>query len=145
LARTRLLAPIDGVVIKGDLSQTLGAPVQRGDALMTIAPAEQYRLIVDVDERDIAHLQAGQTGELALASLPGETLKFKVERVTPVAAVRDGRNVFEIEARLDNATALLRPGLQGVAKVKAGERSIAWIWGHRSLDWLRLALWNWSP
>ena len=145
LARTRLLAPIDGVVIKGDLSQTLGAPVQRGDALMTIAPAEQYRLIVEVDERDIAHVQKGQRGELALASLPGDTLGFVVERVTPVASVRDGRNVFEVEARLNDAAPLLRPGLQGVAKVQAGERSVAWIWGHRSIDWLRMALWTWSP
>jgi multidrug efflux pump subunit AcrA (membrane-fusion protein) len=37
LGRTRLTAPIDGVVIKGDLSQSLGAPVQRGEPLMTIS------------------------------------------------------------------------------------------------------------
>jgi multidrug resistance efflux pump len=145
LARTRLLAPIDGVVIKGDLSQALGAPVQRGDALLTLAPAERYRLIVDVDERDIASVAVGQTGQLALASLPVDTLGFVVERVTPVATVRDGRNAFEVEARLLAAAPLLRPGLQGVAKIDAGERSAAWIWGHRALDWLRLALWSWGP
>jgi hypothetical protein len=143
LARTRLLAPIDGVVIKGDLSQALGAPVQRGDALLTLAPVERFRLIVDVDERDIASVKPGQTGQLALASLPAETLGFVVERVTPVAAVRDGRNAFEVEARLLAAAPLLRPGLQGVAKIDAGERSLAWIWGHRGFDWLRLALWSW--
>jgi multidrug resistance efflux pump len=145
LARTRLLAPIDGVVIKGDLSQALGAPVQRGDALLTLAPAERYRLIVDVDERDIASVAVGQTGQLALASLPVDTMGFVVERVTPVATVRDGRNAFEVEARLLAAAPLLRPGLQGVAKIDAGERSAAWIWGHRALDWLRLALWSWGP
>ena len=143
LGRTRLLAPIDGVVIKGDLSQSLGAPVQRGDALLTLAPAERYRLIVEVDERDVGAVSAGQTGRLALASLPAETLAFEVERVTPVAVVRDGRNAFEIEARLLGAAPLLRPGLQGVAKIDAGERSAAWIWGHRGVDWLRLALWSW--
>ena len=144
LARTRLVAPIDGVVIKGDLSQSLGAPVQRGDALLTLAPAERFRLIVDVDERDVAAIKPGQTGRLALASLPAETLAFQVERITPVASVRDGRNSFEVEARLLAAAPLLRPGLQGVAKIDAGERSAAWIWGHRSVDWLRLALWSWT-
>ncbi len=145
LARTKLLAPIDGVVIRGDLGQSLGAPVQRGDVLLTLAPAERFRLIVDVDERDIASIHAGQSGELALASLPVDTLGFVVERVTPVATVRDGRNTFAVEARLTHAAPLLRPGLEGVAKIAAGERSAAWIWGHRALDWLRLALWSWSP
>jgi hypothetical protein len=145
LARTRLLAPIDGIVIKGDLSQALGAPVQRGDALLTLAPAERYRLIVDVDERDIASIHVGQAGQLALASLPGDSLGFVVERVTPVATVRDGRNSFAVEARLSAVAPLLRPGLEGIAKIDAGERSAAWIWGHRVIDWLRLALWSWAP
>ncbi len=145
LARTRLLAPIDGIVIKGDLSQALGAPVQRGDALLTLAPAERYRLIVDVDERDIASVRVGQAGQLALASLPGDSLGLVVERVTPVATVREGRNTFAVEARLSAAAPLLRPGLEGVAKIDAGERSAAWIWGHRAVDWLRLALWSWGP
>jgi hypothetical protein len=145
LARTKLVAPIDGVVIKGDLSQSLGAPVQRGDALLTLAPAERHRLIVDVDERDIADIQPGQRGQMALASLPAEKLDFVVERVTPVATVRDGRNAFEVEARLAAEAPILRPGLQGVAKIDAGERSAGWIWGHRIVDWLRMAVWSWGP
>lgn len=145
LARTRLVAPIDGVVIKGDLGQALGAPVQRGDALLTLAPAERYRLVIEVDERDIASVQPGQGGELALASLAGDTLAFVVERVTPVASVRDGRNAFAVEARLRDAAPLLRPGLEGVAKIESGERAMAWIWSHRAVDWLRLALWSWAP
>ena len=144
LARSRLVAPIDGIVIKGDLSQSLGAPVQRGDALLTLAPLERYRLIVEVDERDIAFVAVGQTGRLALSSMPGDTLAFVVERVTPVATVVEGRNAFEIEARLPASAPLLRPGLQGVAKIDVGQRPALWIVGHRAADWLRLALWSWS-
>ena len=33
LARTRLVAPYDGVVVSGDLSQRLGSPVQQGEAM----------------------------------------------------------------------------------------------------------------
>ena len=145
LERTRLLAPIDGVVIKGDLGQALGAPVQRGDALLTLAPAGQHRLVVDVDERDIAAVRAGQKGRLALSSLPGDTLALEIERVTPVATLRDGRNTFEVIARLTEASPALRPGLQGVARIEAGEHSLAWIAGHRLVDWLRLAGWSWLP
>ena len=144
LGRTHLVAPIDGVVIKGDLSQSLGAPVQRGEALMTIAPRDQYRLIIEVDERDIGDVRAGQSGHLALSALPVETMAFTIERVTPVATIKDGRNSFEVEARLEPGDAPLRPGLQGVAKIDAGTQSFAWIWTHRITDWLRLALWSWG-
>jgi multidrug resistance efflux pump len=144
-ARTRLLAPIDGVVIKGDLSQTLGSPVQRGDTLLTLAPREQYRLIVEVDERDIADVKPGQKGHLALASLPLRSLELAVDRVTPVSNVRDGRNVFDVEARLIGAPPDLRPGMQGVVRIDAGERSFLWIWTHRAVDWMRLAWWSWAP
>jgi multidrug resistance efflux pump len=145
LARTKLVAPIDGVVIKGDLSQNLGAPVQKGDALLTVAPAEQFRLIVEVDERDVAQVQPGQKGQLALAASPAEPLAFVVERVTPVSVLREGRNVFEVQARLNAAAPLLRPGLQGVAKIEAGQASAAWIWGRHAWQWLRLTLWSWGP
>lgn len=144
IARTRLLAPIDGVVIKGDLGQALGAPVQRGEALLTIAPADRYRVIVEVDERDVAWVRPGVAGQLALSAWPGERLAIVVGHVTPVAAVRDGRNAFEVEARLAGPAPMLRPGLQGVAKIEAGERSLAWIWGHHAADWLRLAWWSWG-
>ena len=147
LARTKLVAPMDGIVIKGDLSQTLGAPVQRGDALLTLAPAQQFRLMVLVDERDIAGVRAGQAGQLALAAMPVDPLAFTVQRVTPVAVQRDGRNAFEVEAKLSApaAAAGLRPGLEGVARIDAGRQPLLWQWGHRSWDWLRMAWWAWAP
>lgn len=145
LARTRMLAPIDGIVIKGDPGQALGAPVQRGDVLLVLAPADKYRLIVEVDERDVGSVRAGQRGQLALSALPAQRLDFTVERVTPVAVARDGRNAFEVQARLHSMPVGLRPGLQGAAKIDTAPRSLGWIWSHRVLDWLRVALWKWRP
>jgi multidrug resistance efflux pump len=143
LGRTRVVAPFDGVVIKGDLTQSLGAPLRRGDVLLTIAPAEQFRLLIEVDERDIGNVHVGQTGSVALGAITDGALPFKVARVTPVATAKDGRNYFEVEAELAEAAAL-RPGLRGVAKIDAGKGSIAWVWTHRLTDWLRLTLWTWG-
>ena len=143
LSRSRVRAPFAGIVIKGDLSQSLGAPVQRGEVLLTIAPADEFRLIVEVDERDIADVQPGQNGQLALAAMPNSKLDFRVERVTPVASSKDGRNYFEVEGTFDAAAAKsLRPGLQGVAKIKAVDQPLAWIWTHRFIDWVRISLWS---
>jgi len=142
MQRARIRAPFDGVVIKGDLSQSMGAPVQRGEVLMTLAPDERFRVIIEVDERDIAQVQPGRPGRLALAATPGETLGFRVSRILPVAVASDGRNFFEVEAVFDSANHALRPGLRGVAKIAAGEHSLLWIATHRVVEWLHLAIWS---
>ena len=67
-----------------------------------------------------------------------------MNRVTPVSTNRDGRNFFEVEGELEAASATLRPGLQGVAKIEAGKRSFAWIWTHRLTEWAGLTLWSWG-
>lgn len=145
LARATLQAPFDGVVVSGDLSQLLGTPVEQGKVLFEVAPLDAYRVILQVDERDIAYLQPGQGGELALSGLPGRTLPFSVKHITPVTTAQDGRNHFRVEARVDAASDHLRPGMEGVGKVHIGERRLLWIWTHRFTDWLRLTLWNWMP
>ena len=142
LDRTRLQAPFDGIVIKGDLSQTLGAPVQRGEVLLVLAPNDSFRLIVEVDETDIAAIRPGQQGELALAARPEQPLRFTTRRIVPVATAAEGRNYFEVEATPDQTQADLRPGLSGIAKIEVGERSLAWLLFHRAVAWLRLALWS---
>lgn len=143
LTRARIEAPFDGVVISGDLSQSLGTPVERGHTLLTVAPSQGRRLILEVDERDIAGVAPGQKGEFALKALPGRALGLVVRRVTPVASNKDGRNFFEVEAAMMGSDLDLRPGLEGVAKIDAGRHSLAWIWTHRAMDWMRMSLWRW--
>lgn len=143
LDRVRLTAPFDGIVITGDLTQSLGAPVKKGEALLTLAPEHDYRVMLEVDERDIGDVGIGQAGHLALTALPGDAMPFEVNRITPVATPGQGRNFFEVEGRLNGKREDLRPGLQGVGKVEAGSRSLLWIWTHRVYGWMRLTLWSW--
>ena len=142
LQRAQLRAPFDGIVIKGDLPQQLGAPVQRGEVLLTLAPDDRYRLIVEVDERDVALVDAGLHGRLVLTAEPNAVFDFSVVRLLPVAVAADGRNFFEAEGALEAAGKTLRPGMRGVAKIAAGRRPAAWIATHRLFDWLRLTAWS---
>jgi multidrug resistance efflux pump len=143
LARTQLKAPLAGIVVSGDLSQSLGAPIERGEVLFEVAPLDAYRIMLEIDERDIAHVQPGQRGELALSGLPHQRHAFSVERILPVSTARDGGNYFRVEARLADPADSLRPGMAGVGKIDAGERRLIWIWTHGLTDWLRLAFWKW--
>ncbi len=146
LSRVVLNAPFDGVVVSGDLSQLIGSPVEMGQLLFEVAPLEGFRVVLQVDDRDIALLANGQAGELVLSSLPGRVLPFTVRSITPVATQRDGRNVFRVEAALDaSAGERLRPGMEGVGKVTVGRDNLLSVWTRGARDWLRLAFWNWMP
>jgi multidrug resistance efflux pump len=145
LSRVRIVAPFDGVVVAGDLSQTLGAPVEKGKTLFEIAPPNAYRLIVQVDERDVRYVVAGQHGTVAIAGMPGRSLPIVLTKITPVSVAEEGQNFFRIEAQLTELVADLRPGMEGVSKIEVGRRSLIWIWTHAVVDILRLAAWKYLP
>jgi hypothetical protein len=62
-----------------------------------------------------------------------------------VSTAQDGRNFFRVEARLQSPSERVRPGMEGIGKVIAGERNLFWIWTHRLVDWLILTAWKWQP
>ncbi|MES9836390.1 MAG: efflux RND transporter periplasmic adaptor subunit [Candidatus Thiodiazotropha sp.] len=143
LERSRIKAPLSGVIVSGDLSQSLGAPMKRGEELFKIAPLDSYRVMLQVDERDIADVQVGQSGRLRLAGYPHLDHGFNVKRILPLTAAIEGSYLFTLEAELADGDEYLRPGLQGVAKIDAGRRSLLWLATHRVIDWLHLQLWRW--
>ena len=49
LGRMQIVAPLTGIVVSGDLSQSLDAPVERGEVLFEVAPLDAYRLVLQLD------------------------------------------------------------------------------------------------
>lgn len=145
LARIEMVAPFDGVIVSGDLSQRLGAPVERGQVLFEVAPLDNYRIALQVDEHDFAEVLPGQRGELVVASMPHQRFAFTVTKITAVNNARDGANRFRVEARLDDRPERLRPGMEGVGKIEVDRRRLVWIWTHGLVDRLRLWIWSSLP
>jgi multidrug efflux pump subunit AcrA (membrane-fusion protein) len=145
ISKARVIAPFDGVVISGDLTQLIGSPVERGKKLFEIAPLQAYRVILEVDERDIRHVALSQSGKLLVTSLADQPIPFIVSRITPVATAKDGRNYFRIEARLERTPLTLRPGMEGVGKIAAGRKPLWWVLTHGFNEWLQLSVWRWLP
>jgi hypothetical protein len=113
--------------------------------LFVVAPLDTYRVILQVDERDIAEVNMGQQGTLVLSAVPTQPLTFVVDSITPVSLVREGRNYFRVEAQLRHTPSYLRPGMEGVSKIDIDRRLLLWNWTHRATDWLRLLIWSWRP
>jgi multidrug resistance efflux pump len=142
IQRAHLVSPIDGIVVSGDLSESFGSPVDRGQLLFEVAPLDSYRLILSVDERDVARVSPGQQGELVLAGKPDAPVEFEVVRIMPISQPEDGINAFRVEASLAAKPDWLRPGMAGAAKITTGTRTLAWIYGHKMIDAIRLRIWR---
>jgi multidrug efflux pump subunit AcrA (membrane-fusion protein) len=145
IERTRVTAPFDALVVAGDLTQSLGAAVARGDVLFELAPLDRYRVLLEVDEQQIGDVHVGQTGSVLLAAIPNEPLAFEVTKLTPLARAEEGANTFRVEGVLGEVSGRLRPGMEGVGKIDVGPRNLFWIWTRGLQSWLRLRLWTWWP
>ncbi len=145
LARTRLVAPFSGVVLKGDLSQALGSPVAPGEVLYEIAPTDAYRVVMKIDDRDIGLVALGQRGKLKLSGIPDQTIAVTINRLTPVSTTEEGRNYFRVEAAMGSYSDLMRPGMEGIVRIEIGREKLLRVCTRRLVDWLRLFIWTRLP
>ena len=143
IEKARIVAPISGVVIVGDLMRQIDAPVKTGDLLFEIAPLESLRAELSVPEDEIVEVEVGQEGSLAVAAYPEPEwrVRFVVEKIFPIAEVSDQRNVFKVRVRLLERHSWMRPGMEGLAKVDIDQRSYAWLWTRKLVNWIRMKLW----
>jgi multidrug resistance efflux pump len=140
-----LVAPHDGMILKGDLAEKIGQKVQLGEDLFQIAANSLLRPELTVAERDIQDVKIGASGKLATDALPMYRYPFKIARIIPSAEAKEGANSFTVYGELApeamSGNQNWRPGMAGEARVDVGYRSLAWIWTHRLIDFLRLKLW----
>lgn len=142
LDRTRVVAPFSGVLVSGDLNQSLGAPVEIGQTLFEIAALEDFRLLLSVSEQDVARVKPGQISRVRLSSMPGQSFAATVEELIPVAVQNEGRNVFRVQAAIESGNGELRPGMQGIAKIATEKDPLIWIVLHPLIDKFRLLFWS---
>jgi multidrug efflux pump subunit AcrA (membrane-fusion protein) len=145
LSRATLVAPFHAIIVSGDLSQAIGSPVEKGKVLFELAPLDSFRVVLQVDERDISLVKVGQDGRLLLTGLAHQSFPVHVTSVTPVATSADNRNTFRVEASVDDPDNALRPGMEGVGKITVGEGRLLYVWSRSLIDWVRVGLWKWWP
>ena len=141
IERSKVRAAIDGIVVSGDLHDRLGDVFSKGEPLFEVASSDRWGLDLEIHERDIAEIGLGARGEFFSLARPGDMHRFRVEHVDHDAEERDGSNIYLAEARTDANRDWLRPGMEGLAKVRLGERAAWWVLFHRAGDWIRVHLW----
>ena len=147
LAMTELKSSVNGFVVSEDMFPRLGQPVRRGQELFEVADTASLRPTMHVDEHDIGDLVLSPPpeGYFALTAYPEVRVPFTVERVHPLGAVVGDINGFEVRGRLGALPdgILLRPGMEGYARIIAGRRSLFSIWTREIMNRLTLMWWKW--
>ena len=132
-------APIAGTIIAGDLRRSAGQPVQQGQILFEVAPLDEMLVEIDVADREISRVRAGQSVGIRLEAFAGGHWTTALDRVHPQSEQREGRNVFIAEAPIRALD--LRPGMRGRATIESDRRPLIWILGHRLWEWIVTTLW----
>lgn len=151
IERCRVVAPIDGEIIAGDIKERVGATLKLGDPMFQIASMDDIVLVAKVDERDVALVRRAfddareqgrpARGAVATKSNPSDPIDFTVERIVPLAQAAEGKNVYEVRAVLDGAPEWFRPGMEGIAKFDTQRHSLLWIGSRRIIDTVRMWWW----
>lgn len=142
LSQAVIRAPFKGVVVEGDLRERLGAPVKQGDALSKIARIDTLYVEAEVSERDIHDILGKERGEIAFYSQPKLKYPVRIEIIEAAAFPKKEGNVFLVRCVFENAPEnWWRPGMSGLCKLSVENRTLFWIFTHRTVDFLRMWLW----
>ncbi|MGJ4801703.1 efflux RND transporter periplasmic adaptor subunit [Luteimonas sp. SDU82] len=94
LSYANVVAPISGVIASRDIKP--GNFVQINSPIFRIVDTARLEATLNVPEREIAKLRAGQAVELTVDALPGKRFTGTVDRVAPV--VDTGSGTFRVVA-----------------------------------------------
>jgi membrane fusion protein (multidrug efflux system) len=126
LSWTRITAPIAGVISKRMVKQ--GNLVQANQAIFHIVDMDPLTATLNVPEREIGTLKAGQPVQLAVDALPGKNFAGAIERIAPVVDAASG--TFRVTCLFDNTKAgneILRPGMFGRIDIVYDQRRDALV------------------
>lgn len=102
-----LIAPVSGVV--ANKTATIGQVVSPGAALMTVENIGQLYAVINIEQKDLALVQAGQKAEVYVDTYPDKIFTGTVDTINPVAG--SASRMFRTKIKIDNADGLLKPGM----------------------------------
>ncbi|MCL1633570.1 efflux RND transporter periplasmic adaptor subunit [Luteimonas sp. SX5] len=122
LSYATVLAPISGVIASRSIKD--GNFVQINTPIFRIVDNSRLEATLNVPERELVTLKAGQPATMAVDALPGKSFSGKVDRVAPV--VDSGSGTFRVVLAFENA-GVLQPGMFGRIKIDYDQRADALV------------------
>ncbi|NZA28032.1 efflux RND transporter periplasmic adaptor subunit [Luteimonas sp. SJ-92] len=120
LSYTNVTAPISGVVASRSIKT--GNFVQINTPILRIVDNSRLEATLNVPERELATLKAGQPVSMQVDALPGVTFEGRVDRVAPV--VDAGSGTFRVICAFEGGDSL-QPGMFGRIRIDYDQRADA--------------------
>lgn len=121
LERTRILAPVDGVVLARNVEP--GEVVQSGAPLLTIARTGLTQLVIEPDERNLALLAVGQSARSSTEAFSSDSFGARVSFIAP--SVDPKRGTIEVRLEVAQPPAYLRPAMTVSVEIEVARRKDA--------------------
>ncbi|MEE9126783.1 MAG: efflux RND transporter periplasmic adaptor subunit, partial [Planctomycetota bacterium] len=141
IERSEVRAVQDGIVLVGDLRKRVGSKLSLGESMFHIATDGQVTVELRIPEHQIWDGRESLAYVFAPHARPQDRITLTGLTVAPSSTVVEGKNVFLAESTAFAAPDHLSPGMEGVAYLEVGERSVWWVMTHRITDWMRLQFW----
>jgi len=109
LAYTRILAPVSGVI--AERSVKVGNLIQVNQNLFRIVGMDPLQAVLNVPERQLGILKAGQAVQLEADALPGKKFTGDILRIAPTVDPNSG--TFRVTCQFRDKTGTLKPGMFG--------------------------------
>jgi len=123
LSYTTVVAPISGVIASRSIKT--GNFVQINTPIFRIVDNSRLEATLNVPERELATLRAGQPVTLVADALPGKSFPGKVDRISPV--VDAGSGTFRLVSGFGEGAAGLQPGMFGRIRIDYDQRADALV------------------
>lgn len=132
LNKTRILAPMDGVVTakRIELGETavIGLQNQPGTVLVTISDMSRVEAEMEVDEASIPTVRTGQAAQVRIDAYPNQLFDGVVTEVggSPIVQTNVNEAIkFKVKVMIKNPPSTIKPGLSTQADIFTGNRDQA--------------------
>jgi multidrug resistance efflux pump len=145
LGKTEIRSPLDGIVTTPFVERKLNQHLDPGDELCKIVDISRVTVEMQVPEKEMVEVRAGNPVWMKARSLPSVDLQGRVDFIAPVAQAVNGQQMVVVRSELQNEELLLKPEMTGVAKIYCGDRRIIDLITRRITRWLRTEFWDLLP
>ena len=118
LQNTVVTSPVDGFVGKRNVDP--GAMVNTNTAIASVVEISRLKLVVNVVEKDLRMVTAGDVGVVEVDAYPGEKFNGRIARVAPV--LDPATRTAPIEIEIPNGDNRLKPGMYARISLTVEER-----------------------
>ncbi len=143
LRRTRLRAPVAGVVLTQRPGERLGELLGAGETFVLLGRTDRLEVEANVRQRDIQRVRTGQKVKLKVPALPNYTFVGTVTEIAPYAdSTLVGDPTFIVRAGLDNSRQLIKPGMEARAKIVGSRKPLGWLIIRPFVRWIQMHFWR---